>query len=99
MKQAVRDTGFILVLTDQEGVVLESFGDPAILALAAENNYVPGCCREEAVVGTNAIGLAMIEARPIQLSGAEHYNVRHHRWTCTSAPVFSPAAAFLGTTA
>ena len=97
LQSAVRDTGFILVLTDQEGVVLESFGDPAILALAAENNYVPGCCREEAVVGTNAIGLAMIEARPIQLSGAEHYNVRHHRWTCTSAPVFSPAAAFLGT--
>ena len=31
------------------------------------------------------------------MTGAEHYNVRHHSWTCASAPVFSVAGTFLGT--
>jgi sigma-54 dependent transcriptional regulator, acetoin dehydrogenase operon transcriptional activator AcoR len=97
LRTAVRGTGFILVLTDEDGIVLDSFGDPEILARAKENNYVPGCCRAENVVGTNAIALAMVERRPVQLTGPEHYNVRHHSWTCASSPVFSPSGGFLGT--
>jgi transcriptional regulator of acetoin/glycerol metabolism len=97
LETAVEGTGFILVLTDAQGVVLDAFGDDAILAMARENNYVPGCSRAEREVGTNAIGLALTEAKPIQLTGPEHYNVRHHRWTCASAPVFDPEGAILGT--
>src|SRR5262249_15541522 len=84
LQTAVRGTGFILVLTDEDGIVLDSFGDAEILARARENNYVPGCCRTEDVVGTNAIGLAMVERAPVQLTGPDHYNVHHHNWTCSS---------------
>jgi len=94
---AVRGTGFILVLTDAAGIVLESFGDEDVISRARENNFVPGSCRSEEVVGTCSIGLAIIERKPIQLTGPEHYNSRHHAWTCASAPVFSPAGSFLGT--
>lgn len=96
-EQAVRDSGFILVLTDANGVVLQLYGDEEVIARARANNYVPGCCRSEAVVGTNAIGMAIVEKKPVQLSGAEHYNIRHHSWTCASAPVFGPEGEFLGT--
>ena len=95
-ESAVRGTGFILVLTDAAGIVLEVFGDVDVIERARANNYVPGCCRSEEEVGTNSIGLAMVEKRPIQLSGAEHYNLRHHSWTCASAPVFAPGGDFLG---
>lgn len=97
LRTAVKDTGFILVLTERSGIVLEVFGDDEILNMARENNYVPGCSRAEEVAGTNAISLALIEKRPIQLTGAEHWNARHHRWTCASAPVFSPEGMLLGT--
>ncbi|THF61057.1 sigma-54-dependent Fis family transcriptional regulator [Pseudothauera nasutitermitis] len=97
LKTAVQGTGFILVLTERSGVVLDVFGDEHILAMARENNYVPGCSRAEEVAGTNAISLALIQKRPIQLTGAEHWNVRHHLWTCASAPVFSPEGMLLGT--
>ncbi|MBW7901292.1 MAG: sigma 54-interacting transcriptional regulator [Rhodocyclaceae bacterium] len=97
LKTAVKGTGFILVLTERSGVVLDVFGDDEILAMARENNYVAGCSRAEEVAGTNAISLALIEKRPVQLTGAEHWNVRHHRWTCASAPVFSPEGMVLGT--
>jgi sigma-54 dependent transcriptional regulator, acetoin dehydrogenase operon transcriptional activator AcoR len=94
---AVRGTGFILALTDAAGIVLESFGDEDVICLARENNFVPGSCRAEEAVGTCSIGLAIIEGKPIQLTGPEHYSLRHHVWTCASAPVFSPAGIFLGT--
>jgi PAS domain S-box-containing protein len=97
LRSAVKGTGFILVLTERSGVVLEVFGDDEILAMARDNNYVPGCSRAEEVAGANAISLALIEKKPIQLVGAEHWNVRHHRWTCASAPVFSPDGMLLGT--
>lgn len=94
---AVRGTGFILVITDASSVVLELFGDDEILDMARGNNYVPGCSRDEAVVGTNAICLALSEGKPVQLTGAEHWNVRHHRWTCASAPIFGPNKELMGT--
>jgi PAS domain S-box-containing protein len=94
---AVRGTGFILVLTDEAGIVLETFGDEDTISRARQNNFVPGSCRSEEVVGTCSIGLAIIERKPIQLTGPEHYNSRHHVWTCASAPVFSPTGGFLGT--
>lgn len=97
LRIAVKGTGFILVLTDRSGVVLNVFGDDNVMDMAFENNYVPGCSRAEEVAGTNAISLALIEKRPVQLSGPEHWNSRHHRWTCASAPVFSPEGMILGT--
>lgn len=94
---AVRGTEFILVITDASSVVLELFGDDEILDMARGNNYVPGCSRDEAVVGTNAICLALSAGKPVQLTGAEHWNVRHHRWTCASAPIFGPNKELMGT--
>jgi sigma-54 dependent transcriptional regulator, acetoin dehydrogenase operon transcriptional activator AcoR len=96
LRTAVKGSGFILVLTEASGIVLDVFGDEEVMAMAADNNYVAGCVRSEEVAGTNAISLALIEKRPIQLRGAEHWNVRHHRWTCASAPVFSPQGVLLG---
>ncbi len=96
LESIVHGTGFILVLTDEEGIVLELFGDEDVLAEARENNYVPGCCRSEKTVGTNAIGVALAERRPTQLFGAEHYNIRHHDWTCAAAPIITPDGKLLG---
>ena len=96
LQTAVRGTGFILVLTDEDGIVLDFFGDAEILASAKENNYVPGCRHAEDLVGTNAIGLATVERRPIQLTGPEHYNIRHHGWTCASAQYSRRAPRFAG---
>ncbi len=97
LESAVGGTGFILVLTDRANIVLRLFGDEAVVRKASENNYVPGCCRSEEDVGTNSIALASIERVALQLSGPDHYNIRHRKWTCSSAPVFAPDGEFLGT--
>lgn len=93
---SVRATGFITTLSDRDGIVLMVCGDDEILDMSQENNYVPGCCRSEEEVGTNSIGLCLVERRPLHLTGPEHYNRGHHAWTCASSPIFSPRKDLLG---
>jgi len=84
---SVRDTGFIVTLTDKEGYVLQVRGDREILKMAEMNYYLPGCLRSIAHAGTNAIGVCLMEGTSVQITGAEHYKVRHHPWTCSSSPI------------
>ena len=93
---AVKGSGFITTLTDKNGYVLAVMGDDDILEMARKNNYIPGCCRHERVVGTNAIGMAIEEKSPVQLVGADHYNVHQHNWTCSSCPIYFPPKNIIG---
>jgi PAS domain S-box-containing protein len=97
LESAVKGSGFIITLADEDGYVLEVLGDEDILKMASANNYLVGCRRAEDEVGTNAIGLSLYLKKPIQLTGCEHFNVNHHSWTCSSSPIFSPAKGLLGT--
>lgn len=93
---SVRGTGFITTLSDSNGYVLKVFGDQEIMKMAEQNYYLPGCSRSEKDAGTNAIGLCLQEKKPIQLTGAEHYNINHHPWTCSSAPIFDSNRDLIG---
>jgi len=79
---------FIIVLTDAQGYVLQSFGDWDVIEDAQILDFIPGACWREEDVGTNAIGTALRVARPIQVVGPEHFCVTHHSWTCSAVPVF-----------
>ena len=93
---SVRDTGFIFTLADKNGYVLLVNGDEDIIAMAERNYYRPGSLRSIEHAGTNAIGLCLIEEKPIQVTGAEHYKVYHHPWTCSSAPIHDPHGKIIG---
>jgi len=41
----------------------------------------------EATAGTNAIGTVLVDARPLQLVGAEHFGDEWQDLTCTAAPI------------
>lgn len=93
---SVKGTGFIITLTEKSGYVLVVRGDSDILRMAKENYYLPGCLRTVEHAGTNAIGVCLIEGRPIQLTGAEHYKVHHHDWTCSSATICDSQKQLIG---
>ncbi len=93
---SVRGTGFMVTLADKDGHVLEVQGDQDVLAMALENYYVPGCLRSTEHSGTNGIGLCLETGNPIQLTGAEHFNVHHHPWTCSSAPIRASGGELIG---
>jgi sigma-54 dependent transcriptional regulator, acetoin dehydrogenase operon transcriptional activator AcoR len=93
---SVRDTGFIVSLSDSNGCVLLVKGDQEIMEMAGHSYYQPGCMRAVEQAGTNAIGVCLIEGKPIQITGAEHYNIHFHPWTCSSAPIRGKERQILG---
>jgi PAS domain S-box-containing protein len=83
----VLGTGFVLVLTDRRGIILHVIGEKSVEEDARTINFYPGSSWTEEEVGTNAIGTCLIEKKPIQTIGAEHFCIEHHPWTCSAAPI------------
>jgi transcriptional regulator of acetoin/glycerol metabolism len=63
----------ILVLADAQGVLLKVQGEKSALGEMGLNALAPGFSWGEAVRGTNAIGVALEEGRPLAIHGVEHY--------------------------
>ncbi len=83
----VHDSGFFIVLTDREGCILKLMGDDNVLKAAEELNMVTGAYMNEKSIGTNAMGTAIKENMPIQISAKEHFIHAYHKWTCSAAPI------------
>jgi len=84
----VEGSGFIVMLTDERGYIIEAFGDKDTLKQANGLYFIKGASWTEEAVGTNAIGTALVLKKPLQISGAEHYCQKHQSWTCSASPIF-----------
>jgi sigma-54 dependent transcriptional regulator, acetoin dehydrogenase operon transcriptional activator AcoR len=92
----VRDSGFLVLLADARGVVLESLGDPGFARRADRVSLMPGASWHETHRGTNAIGTALAECAPMEIHGAEHFLERNAFLTCAAAPIQGPEGRLLG---
>ncbi|MEZ4647140.1 MAG: sigma 54-interacting transcriptional regulator, partial [Chloroflexota bacterium] len=70
--------------------------DPGIGGLQAFG-LQPGSMWAEGNVGTNAIGLTLITAMPIQVVGAEHYFEVYHHLVTSAAPIHDVSGRIVGT--
>ncbi len=92
----VKGTGFVVALTDEDGYILELFGDEGAGDTPMTSNFFIGASWRERDAGTNAIGTALEERKPVQVSGSEHYCRKHHCLTCSAAPIFDPDDQLIG---
>ncbi|MDR3577180.1 MAG: sigma 54-interacting transcriptional regulator [Anaerolineaceae bacterium] len=84
----VEGTGFRVDLFDADQYLLWYCGDRKVLEDSEKRSLIrPGICRSEATCGTNAINLAALLEKPVQLIGPEHYNVALQHWTCSAVPI------------
>ncbi|WP_432667592.1 sigma-54-dependent Fis family transcriptional regulator [Wukongibacter baidiensis] len=83
----VKGSNFFSILTDEEGCILSVIGDEDILSEAFSLKMIPGAYMDEGNIGTNAMGTALAEESPVQVSGKEHFINAYHRWTCSGAPI------------
>jgi transcriptional regulator of acetoin/glycerol metabolism len=86
----------IVILTDAGGVVLDAVGDSSFAGRAAKVALAPGARWSETGAGTNAIGTALCERRPVEIIGAEHYFDPHRVLSCWATPIFGPHGEILG---
>ncbi|MCJ1680143.1 GAF domain-containing protein [Streptomyces sp. APSN-46.1] len=80
----------IMVVADAEGRLLWREGHSSILRKADRLGFGVGADWDEAVVGTNGVGTALVARRPVQVFSAEHFVSSHHDWTCAGAPLRDP---------
>jgi signal transduction histidine kinase len=83
-------SGYVVVLSDAKGRLLDVVGDTAIRRRLAHIDFVPGGDWSEAAAGTNAIGTALADGHGVQLMAAEHYCDGWQDLTCTAAPIRHP---------
>lgn len=89
-------TEHIALLSDRNGNIIHTVGDPVFADHAQKVQLQIGANWQESNKGTNAIGTALISQQPIQIQGEQHYFRENQFLTCSSAPIFSPAGELLG---
>ena len=91
-----RLTDSVVILTDANGFVLDMVGSLDFADRASQVALRPGVIWSEAVAGTNAIGTALVEHRPIGVHGAEHFFEPHRMLACAAAPIIDPRGTLAG---
>jgi len=92
----VQELGFVTLLTDGEGVILEMFAGGSLRDAGLEGNLQAGGIWREEQAGTGAIGLALRLGLPFQVVGYEHYFEKDHDLTCSAAPIFNHDGRLIG---
>ena len=90
------ESKFILILSDVNGRVLDIKGEENTIAQAKQSNIIIGASMEEENIGTNAIGTAIFENRPIQITAQQHFSETLHHWTCSAAPIHNASGKVIG---
>ena len=94
--EQIRSTGSVVILSDSAGMVLESLGDPEFVDRANRVALRPGASWSETMRGTNAVGTALVEQRPVEIVGSEHYFDCNSFLTCSASPIFDARGRLLG---
>jgi transcriptional regulator of acetoin/glycerol metabolism len=89
-KTFLSDANSILILTDPTGLIIDTQGDDRVIDAGRTVHLEHGGRWSEADIGTNAIGAAIAESKPVQIRGAEHFCSKVQRWTCAAVPIHDP---------
>jgi transcriptional regulator of acetoin/glycerol metabolism len=94
--QQLAGSGYAIMLTDREGVLLNYFGDPAFTHAASKTGLMPGAVWSERAQGTNGMGTCLFERRPVTVHQDEHYLSRNTGLSCAAAPIFDHEGDLVG---
>ncbi|WNS79539.1 sigma-54-dependent Fis family transcriptional regulator [Domibacillus sp. DTU_2020_1001157_1_SI_ALB_TIR_016] len=91
---AIHSQGLVTVIVDRNGTIIHKVGH-------LDNNetidYLPvGSNWSEKRKGTNAMGLAIYEKKPIITHAEHHFYVKNHFLTCAASPIYSPTGELIG---
>ena len=91
LSATAEEGGYLIVISDADGVLLCIEGSAAIRMRAAEvMNFAEGTLWSEPGAGTNAIGTAVAVDHAVQVFGPEHFHEPVQRWVCSAAPIHDP---------
>jgi len=84
----VNNSGFSVTLTDENSCLLDFVGDKNIIEDSVnKDNFVLGSYWTPDCLGNTAIYTSIVQKKPVQLVGNEHYLYNYNDWTCSSSPI------------
>ena len=84
----------VVTLIDTKGLVL--YASATSQDLENVPYGVPGRRCDEAAIGTNGMGLCIIEKKPVHVIASEHYNSSLHYLSCSAAPIYDVNGRLIG---
>jgi PAS domain S-box-containing protein len=97
LKEFAKDSGFLMMIGDEEGYVLQVTGDEDLRKVVTEGGGMgEGCNRNERKTGTNGVGTPLEVRQPVQVFNEEHYFEPSCKWCCSGAPIFRPNGDLAG---
>lgn len=97
LREQTEGTHSAILLTDAGGTIVAASGDVDLVSRAKRVGARPGVSWNERDRGTNAMGTALAERRPVVVHGSHHYLAANSIFSCAAAPVFDPSGEILGT--
>jgi len=92
----VRDAGYIVLLTDAQGVAVDFINNPVIDRELRRAGLTVGGCWSEDQEGTCAVGMCAIDRLPITVHHGEHFLASNRKLTCSASPILTPEGQLLG---
>ncbi|MBD9541424.1 sigma-54-dependent Fis family transcriptional regulator [Ensifer sp. ENS04] len=92
----IAGSNFMIALADADGVVLDTISDAHFADSSAGRSIIPGSLWDEGLRGTNALGLASANQKPVAIYGREHYFSCHGHLSCMAAPILNSRGEILG---
>jgi sigma-54 dependent transcriptional regulator, acetoin dehydrogenase operon transcriptional activator AcoR len=89
-------SGYSIILTDREGVLLDYYGDSSFRNAAFRTGLVLGGVWSEQYGGTNGMGTCLVERAPLIIHRDQHFFARNTGLTCCAAPIFDFRGELLG---
>ncbi|MBW4047094.1 MAG: sigma-54-dependent Fis family transcriptional regulator [Proteobacteria bacterium] len=86
--QQICGAGYIVLLTDAEGVAVDFIPSPSIELEARRAGLAMGACWTEGEEGACAVGIALAEKLPITVHRTEHFLAANSELTCSAVPIF-----------
>ena len=83
--------GYLLLLTDQNGITVDYIGDSAVSEEARSAGLHHGFDWSETLVGTNGVGTTIATGEALVVHKSDHFDATHIPLTCTAAPIFDAA--------
>jgi transcriptional activator for dhaKLM operon len=86
----------VIVLGNGTGYILDVIAEPGRVRRDENLENMLGVLFTEGQVGTNSLGLALIERKPVQVIGPEYYCIQFHQLAGAAAPIFDMTGRILG---
>ncbi|WP_407331935.1 sigma-54-dependent Fis family transcriptional regulator [Enterovibrio sp. 27052020O] len=84
----VADLGYVLMLTDAEGVTVDFQGDTSLTWELKKSGLYLGAEWSEERAGTSGVGSCIYTGEALTVHQSDHFDATHAPLTCTAAPIY-----------